>query len=119
MVSEINADSLKFCIGKLVSFGTRHTLSSSTDNKRGISAARDWVFSRFTEFAKSSHGRMTVERDKWSLPADGKRVDTTAYMENVMAILHGTDTADKRIFIISGHLDSRITNVMNRSSDAP
>jgi len=62
---------------------------------------------------------MTVERDKWTLPADGKRVDTTAYMENVMAILHGTDTADKRIFIISGHLDSRVTNVMNRSSDAP
>ncbi|HTS45147.1 MAG TPA: M28 family metallopeptidase [Puia sp.] len=119
MVSEINADSLKFCIGKLVSFGTRHTLSPSTDNKRGISAARDWVFSRFNEFAKNSHGRMTVERDKWTLPADGKRVDTTAYMENVMAILHGTDTDDKRIFIISGHLDSRITNVMNRSSDAP
>ena len=119
MVSEVNADSLKSYINKLVSFGTRSTLSTTSDNKKGIGAARDWVISKFTEFAKNSNGRMTVELDKWILPADGKRVDVAADMGNAMAILHGTDTSDKRIFIISGHMDSRVTNVMNRTDDAP
>jgi len=118
MVSEINADSLKSTIMQLVNFGTRHTLSAQ-DPLRGIGAARDWILSRFNEFARTSHGRMTVELDKWSLPADGKRVDVTANMGNAMAILHGTDTGDKRIFLISGHMDSRVSDVMNRASNAP
>jgi Zn-dependent M28 family amino/carboxypeptidase len=119
MVSEVNADSLKSYINHLVSFGTRSTLSTTSDNKKGIGAAREWVISKFKEFAKNSNGRMTVELDKWILPADGKRVDAAADMGNAIAILHGTDTSDKRIFIISGHMDSRVTNVMNRTDDAP
>jgi peptidase M28-like protein len=119
MVSEVNADSLKSYINHLVSFGTRSTLSTTSDNKKGIGAARDWVISKFKEFAKNSNGRMTVELDKWILPADGKRVDVSADMGNAMAIFHGADTSDKRIFIISGHMDSRVTNVMNRTDDAP
>ena len=119
MVSEVNADSLKSYINKLVSFGTRSTLSTTTDNKKGIGAAREWVASKFNEYAKNTNGRMTVELDKWTLAADGKRIDVTADMGNAMAILHGTDTSDKRIFIISGHMDSRVTDVMNRTADAP
>jgi hypothetical protein len=118
MVTEVNADSLKADITQLVGFGTRHTLSAQ-DPKKGINAAREWILSRFREFARNSHGRMEVEPDRWSLPADGKRVDVTADMGNAMAILHGTDTADKRIFLISGHMDSRVSDVMNRVSDAP
>ncbi len=119
MVSEVNADSLKSDVINLVSFGTRNTLSTTTDAKKGIGAARAWVISRFNEFAKNSRGRMSVELDKWVLPPDGKRVDVNADMGNAMAILHGTDTTDKRIFIISGHMDSRNTDVMNRATDAP
>ena len=119
MVSEISADSLKSYINTLVSFGTRHTLSATDNNKRGIGAARQWIISKFNEFSKYSNGRMTVELDKWLSSPDGNRIDANADMANAIAILHGTDTADKRIFIISGHMDSRVTNVMNRTDDAP
>jgi hypothetical protein len=118
MVSEVNADSLKGYIASLVGFGTRHTLSITTDPKKGIGAAREWIISRFREFA-SHNKNMSVELDKWTLPPDGKRIDVSADMGNAMAILHGTDTADKRIFIISGHMDSRVSDPLNRTSDAP
>src|SRR5271154_1239628 len=118
MVSEVNADSIKSYINKLVSFGTRQTLSTTSDSKKGIGAAREWIISEFKNFA-ANNKNMTVELDKWTLPADGKRVDVNADAANAMAILHGTDTADKRIFIISGHMDSRVTDIMNRTSDAP
>ena len=119
MVAEVNADSLKSYINKLVSFGTRSTLSTTTDAKKGIGAARDWVVSKFKEFATGSNGRMTAELDKWIQPKDGRRLDTSIDMGNPVAILKGTDPTDERIFMISGHLDSRVTNVMNRTADAP
>ena len=119
MVAEVNADSLKSYINKLVSFGTRSTLSTTTDPKKGIGAAREWVVAKFREFAVNSNGRLTAELDKWIQPKDGRRLDTAIDMGNPMAILKGTDPADQRIFMISGHLDSRVTNVMNRTSDAP
>jgi Peptidase family M28 len=118
MVAEVNADSLKSFITSLVGFGTRHTLSTTTDPKKGIGAARDWIISRFREFG-SHNKNMSVELDKWTVPADGKRIDVSADMGNAMAILHGTDTADKRIFIISGHMDSRVSDPLNRTSEAP
>ena len=119
MVGEINRDSLASYIRTLVGFGTRHTLSSTKANARGIGAASAWVRAAFNAYAKNSHGRMRVEMDKWTQMADGKRVDTAVEMVNIMAILEGTDTADGRLLVISGHLDSRVTNIMDRYSDAP
>lgn len=118
MVKEVNADSLKAYIYKLVSFGTRNTLSTQTDPNRGIGAARNWVLQKFNEFAKKSNGRLTAYIDTTTLQKGG-RVDTTILLGNVMAILKGTDTADKRIFVISGHLDNMRTSVMDRIGDAP
>ena len=119
MVAEIKADSLKAYVNKLVSFGTRHTLSTTNDAKKGIGAARNWIISKFNEFAKQSNGRMTVELDKWTLQKDTRRIDTVADMGNAMAILKGADPNDQRIFLITGHMDSRVSDVMNRRSDAP
>jgi hypothetical protein len=119
MVKEISADSLKAYTKQLVMFGTRHTLSSTTDKKRGIGAAREWVVQKFSEFAKTSKGRMTAFVDTTTLQPDGRRIDTKTNLGNAMAILKGIDTADKRIYMISGHLDSRVTNVLNRTADAP
>jgi len=119
MVKEISPDSLKSYVTRLVSFGTRSTLSTTTDKKRGIGAAREWVAQRFTEFAKNSNGRMTAFVDTITIPADGRRVDVATNLGNAIAILKGTDPNDDRIYIISGHLDSRVTDVMNRTSDAP
>ena len=119
MISEINSDSLKVHIQKLVSFGTRSTLSTTTDSKKGIGAARAWVLGRFQEFAKQSDGRMSAKIDSWTQKADTKRVDTDIQMGNVIATLKGSDPTDDRIFLVSGHIDSRVSNVMNRTDDAP
>lgn len=119
MVKEVSADSLQSYILKLVSFGTRNTLSTQTDPKRGIGAARNWVLAKFNEFAQQSGGRLTAFIDTVTLQPDKRRVDTTILLGNVMAILKGTDTADKRIFVISGHLDNMRSSVMDRLGDAP
>ena len=119
MVSEVSADSLKSYINTLVAFGTRSTLSTQSDKTKGIGAARNWVLKKFNEFAKNTDGRLTAIIDTITLPADGKRIDKLVLLGNVMATLKGTDPNDKRIFIISGHLDSRRTNVMDRTGDAP
>ncbi len=119
MVKEVSADSLQSYIKSLVSFGTRSTLSTQTDPKKGIGAARIWVLSKFNEFAKQSGGRLTAIIDTTTLPADGKRVDAPLVLGNVVATLKGTDPNDNRIFLISGHMDSRRTNVMDKTGDAP
>ncbi len=119
MVKEVSPDSLKSYIYKLVSFGTRNTLSTQTDPNRGIGAARNWVLSRFNEFAKQSNGRLTAFIDTITLQPDKRRVDTTLLLGNVVATLKGTDPNDNRIFIISGHLDNMRSNVMDRTGDAP
>jgi hypothetical protein len=119
MVSEVSKDSLESYIKKLVSFGTRNTLSTQTDPKRGIGAARNWVLSRFLEFAKQSNGRLTAFIDSVTLQPDGRRVDVPLLLGNVVATLKGIDPNDDRIFIISGHLDNMRSNVMDRTGYAP
>ena len=119
MVVEISADSLQQYISTLVSFGTRHTLSSVIDPQRGIGAAREWVVKKFREFAKNSNGRLTAFVDTTTLLPDGKRVNKAVNLGNAMAILKGTDPADKRIFLISGHLDNRVSDVMNINAETP
>lgn len=118
-VEMVNSDSLKMHVDKLVSFGTRQTMSSTTDSKRGIGAARNWVLNKFKTYAKNSAGRMEVELHNMDLQPDGKRINKLTNLGNPMAILKGTNPADKRVFIISGHLDSRVTDVLNTKDDAP
>ncbi len=119
MVKEVSADSLQSYIKQMVAFGTRNTLSTQTNPKRGIGAARLWVLNKFNEFAKQSNGRLTTVIDTTTYKADGKRVDSNIILGNVVATLKGTDPNDKRIFLISGHLDNMRTNVMDRVNDAP
>jgi len=119
MVSNVSPDSLQFYINTLVAFGTRNTLSTQTDSKRGISAARNWVLKKFNEFAKGSNGRLSAMIDTTTIHANGKRVDKPVVLVNVVATLKGTDPNDSRIFIISGHLDSRRSDVMDVVGDAP
>lgn len=119
MVSEVNADSLKSYITQMVAFGTRNTLSTQTDPKRGIGAARLWVLSKFNEFAKRSGGKLTALIDTTTLQPDGRRVDAPLLLGNVVATLKGSDPNDDRIFLISGHLDNMRTSVMDRTGDAP
>ena len=121
MLAQVSARNLRDDDRKLVSFGTRHTLSSQTDPVRGIGAARDWIKSQFDQIAATSGGRMTVELQSYVQPGDPRTripVDTT--ITNVVATLHGTDpAAADRYYVVSGHYDSRVTNVLNATSDAP
>ncbi len=119
MVKEVSADSLRSYINSMVAFGTRHTLSTQTENKKGIGAARNWVLSKFNSFAAVSGGRMTAYIDTITLQPDKRRVDKPTVLGNVIAVLKGTDPNDNRIFMISGHLDSRNSNEMDRENEAP
>lgn len=119
MAQAISPDSLRSYVNALVSFGTRQTLSSGTDPHRGIGAARRWVLEKFREDAAVSGGRMNTYIDTWTQPADSHRINRSIIMGNVVARIQGTDPTDDRIFIVTGHLDSRRTNVMDSTEDAP
>ncbi|MEJ7611851.1 MAG: M28 family peptidase [Ferruginibacter sp.] len=119
MVKEISPDSLRAYIQTMVNFGTRNTLSIPSDKKRGIGAARNYVLAKFNQFAATSGGRLSAIIDTTTLQPDKRRVDTTLLLGNVVATLKGSDPADNRVFIITGHLDNMRTNVMDRIGDAP
>jgi Peptidase family M28 len=103
----------------LVGFGTRHTLSSQTDPRRGIGAARDWIRAELEKAAATSSGRMTVALQSYvQEPAD--RIPTATTITNVVATLRGTDpTASDRVYVVGAHYDSRVTDVLNATDDAP
>jgi hypothetical protein len=119
MLQDISATRIQQTIDTLVSFGTHHTLSSQTDPNRGIGAATNAVFGQFQQAAAASEGRMTVERQSFVQP-QGPRNPDPVTVTNVIATLHGTqpESAD-RIYVVSGHLDSRCTDVLNFQCDAP
>ncbi|QNK03061.1 M28 family metallopeptidase [Dyella telluris] len=103
-------------IEKLVGFGTRHTLSDTKSDKRGIGAARRWVKSQFEAISKECGGCIEVVTP--SQVFTGKRVPQPTEVMDVVAIKRGK-TDPKRVIVMTGHLDSRVTDVMNTKSDAP
>jgi len=117
LLRQVDPQRIEATIQKLVSFGTRHTLSSQTDPNRGIGAATDWVFGQMQSFAAASGGRMTVQRQSFVQPP-GPRIPTPTTITNVIATLQGTATP-QRFYVITGHLDSRCTDVLDFTSDAP
>ncbi|MCJ0742028.1 M20/M25/M40 family metallo-hydrolase [Pedobacter montanisoli] len=119
MVEEVSNQNLESLVRKLVSFNTRHTLSDTLNKTTGIGSARNWIKTEFERYAKNSGGRLKVSFDSFVQPADGRRVSQETVLKNVMAVLPGTDTTDKRLIMISGHYDSRVTDVMNIKDFAP
>jgi hypothetical protein len=106
---------LKASVAALVGFGTRHTLSSTTDPKRGIGAARTWAAQQFATIGRDCGGCITVERI--SRRFTGPRAPGGVMVEDVLGIQPGRDP--NRVIIIGGHIDSRVTDVMDATSDAP
>ncbi|KAK5201120.1 hypothetical protein LTR16_003751 [Cryomyces antarcticus] len=117
MMKEIDPVRIQAIIEKLVSFGTRHTLSNQTDPKRGIGAARDWIAAEMRTLAAPSGGRMKVEVQSYIQPV-ASRISFPVRISNVVATLQGS-TDPSRVYVITGHYDSRITDVMNYWDDAP
>jgi Zn-dependent M28 family amino/carboxypeptidase len=118
LLREIDTDHIEATVNRLAAFGTRHTLSSQDDPVRGIGAARDWIFDRMSEFAAASGGRMTVEKQSFVQPVTPPRIPTATVITNIIATLRG-DTEPNRTYVISGHYDSRCTDVNDFTSDAP
>jgi hypothetical protein len=107
---------LRVSVEKLVSFGTRHTLSSATDPKRGIGAARRWAASEFIRIGKACGGCITTEMPEKMMTAP--RVPAGANIVNVLGVQKGTG-GTQDVVIIAGHIDSRASDVMDAISDAP
>jgi acetylornithine deacetylase/succinyl-diaminopimelate desuccinylase-like protein len=107
---------LKADVEKLVSFGTRHTLSSATDPKRGIGAARKWAQSEFEKIAKTCKGCLRTELLERNM--SGPRIPNGVNIVDVLAIKPGKMGWD-HIIIIAGHIDSRVSDVMDFTKDAP
>ncbi|PKL81814.1 MAG: peptidase M28 [Ignavibacteriae bacterium HGW-Ignavibacteriae-3] len=107
MINKISAANLESYVRKMVSFKTRHTLSTRGDAEKGIGAACNWVRSEFEKIGSESGGRLSVILDSVYLEPDGRRIARKTLLTNVMAALKGSDPDDKRIFIVGGHLDSR------------
>ena len=107
---------LRATIEKLIGFGTRHTMSDTSSDTRGIGAARRWVKSRFEAISHDCGGCIEVVTPSQSFT--GKRLPNAIEVMDVVAIKRGKGDA-KRVIVMTGHLDSRVTDVMNATSDAP
>ncbi|MES2807164.1 MAG: M20/M25/M40 family metallo-hydrolase [Bacteroidota bacterium] len=118
MVDQVSSKNIEAIIRKLVSFKTRHTMSDTTSKTEGIGAARNWIKAEMEKYAAASSGRMKVEFDTYTQPAGG-RYDKPTVLKNVLAILKGSDATDTRVYLVSGHYDSRVTDVMNIKGVAP
>src|SRR5205807_6885687 len=109
----IDEKSMRALIHNLVSCGTRLTLSSWTDPKRGIGCGRDFVAARLNDIAKDSGGKLQIVVDKFESKSE-RTGPNPVHLENVYAILPGTDPKlAKTVFIVVGDMDSRPSNVMD------
>jgi hypothetical protein len=121
LIREISADSIRANILKLASFGTRHSLSDTLSEEKGIGAARRWVAGRFRQYAAKNKADLRVELDPFTITPSPRhpRVPYAVTMKNVLGTLRGTNPEDSRVLIVSGHLDSRNTDVMDSIGLAP
>jgi len=118
MVNEVSSQNIEVIIRKLVSFKTRHTLSDTTSKTEGSGAARNWIKAEYEKYAATSGGRMKVQFDTFTQPK-GERMDKAYHLKNVLAILKGTDPNDTRVYIVSGHYDSRVTDILKPDAVEP
>ncbi|HEV8367025.1 MAG TPA: M28 family metallopeptidase [Pyrinomonadaceae bacterium] len=119
IVREISAKNIERTIRRLVSFGTRNTLSVQNDPKRGVGAARDWLYSEFLKVAEGSGGRMTVEKQSFEQPK-ARRIPQPTMLTNIVATLKGTQPESvDRIYVVSGHYDSMCNRAIDATCDAP
>ncbi|MGS2617354.1 M20/M25/M40 family metallo-hydrolase [Micromonospora sp. LZ34] len=117
LLRQVDQRRIEDIVRRLAAFGTRHTLSSQDDPARGIGAARDWIYDRMREYAAASGGRMTVELQSY-VQEPASRIPVPTRITNVVATLRG-ETSPNRTYVVTGHYDSRATDVMDAVSDAP
>jgi Peptidase family M28 len=116
---EVDENSMRALIEQMVACGTRNSLSSWDDPQRGAGCARDHIVARLHEIVGASGEKLQVVVDEFEATS-ARTENEPARMENIYAILPGSDPAlSKTVFIISGHFDSRASDVMDPDLDAP
>jgi peptidase M28-like protein len=120
---QISAQRIQANIEKLVSFGTRSTISTQDPAAiaagRGIGAAREWIRSEFERYSKDCGGCLEVKEDRF-LEQPGERIPKHTQITNVYAVLKGSDPENaERVVLVTGHYDSRNSDTLDVSGDAP
>jgi hypothetical protein len=120
---QVSAERIRANVEKLVSFGTRLTISpqdsSSIAAGRGVGAAREWIKSEFERYSKDCGGCLEVKTDSFTEPP-ADRIPEPIEISNVYAVLKGTDAGNaKRIVLVTGHYDSRNSDTLDVKGDAP
>ena len=118
IIEAVSEERIKNDITKLANFGTRHTLSDTISEKRGIGAARRWIFNEFQKIAKTCEGCIEVSYQKNFHQPDGRRIIKPVWIINVIAIQKGYKYPN-RFVIMSGDIDSRISDPLNYIDDSP
>ncbi len=115
ILREIDVGRIEAIVRRLASFGTRHTLSSQDDPVRGIGASRDWIFAEMSRFANEA---MTVESQSYLQQPAPPRIPEPVRVTNVVATLRGA-ASPERIYVVSGHYDSRCSDPNDFTKDSP
>ncbi|RPD98618.1 M28 family peptidase [Aureibaculum marinum] len=113
-----SAERIEKDIRTLVNFGTRHTLSDTVSEIRGIGAARRWIKSEFDRISKACNNCLEVSYQRNLVSKDNRRITKDTYVVNVLAVQRGTKYPNSYV-IMSGDIDSRVSNVNNYTSDSP
>jgi len=122
-LEQVSAERIRANIEKLVSFGTRSTISAQDSaaigSGRGVGAAREWIKAEFERYAKQCGGCLVVQTDTFTEPA-ADRIPQPTEISNVYAVLKGRDAENaKRIVLVTGHYDSRNSDILDVQGDAP
>ncbi|HET6937279.1 MAG TPA: M28 family peptidase, partial [Nocardioides sp.] len=117
LIRKVDPKRIEATIQRLTQFGTRHTASSQTDPVRGIGAATAWVTQQLQAIAATTGGTMTVQQQSFVQPVS-TRIPVPTPITNVIATLKGT-ASPERFYVVTGHLDSRATDPLDFTSDAP
>jgi len=119
IIDAVSADRIQKNITTLTEFGTRNTFSDTVSDTRGIGAARRWIKSEFEQISKDCKNCLNVFYQKDLVTTDmGSRIPKDAWVVNVVAIQKGTKYPNRYI-IMSGDIDSRASDTMDFTTDAP
>jgi hypothetical protein len=119
IISNVSAERIEKDIRTLVGFGTRHTLSDTASDTRGIGAARRWMKAEFDRISADCNGCLEVSFMREVVKGDPEtRIKKDVTIVNVLAIQRGT-LYPNRYIIMSGDIDSRVSDVMNATADSP
>ncbi len=120
IINDISTDSLQVFSDKLISFGTRHVLSDTVSNIRGIGAARRWIHDKFLEISVRNENRLEVGYLDFKKSAANTCPQFSILdHRNVVAVLPGTDNTDPSFLLVEAHMDSRCTGSCDTTCFAP